>query len=281
MLKTKLSIITINYNNLAGLKKTVESVVNQTYQEFEYIVIDGGSTDGSKEFIESQRNKIDYWVSEPDNGIYNAMNKGILNASGEYLLFLNSGDHLFDNKVINANIQYILKYDLIYFDLQMISAASTKIASYPERLRFSDLYFGSLPHPATFIKKTLFEKVGFYDENLNIVSDWKFFILALFKYDSTYVKINATLATFYADGISSNNDNLLERNQVLNDCFQEYVLDYEVFSTAEKHQKILEMNRFIMLAEMEKCLLGKKILSVFFRTYLFLFSKKKLKDILN
>jgi glycosyltransferase involved in cell wall biosynthesis len=91
----KLSIITINYNNLEGLQRTVESVVNQTWQEFEYIVIDGGSTDGSADFIESQSETIDYWVSEPDKGIYNAMNKGIAKASGEYLLFLNSGDHLF------------------------------------------------------------------------------------------------------------------------------------------------------------------------------------------
>lgn len=278
---SKLSIITINYNNLEGLKKTVESVVNQTWQEFEYIIIDGGSTDRSKGFIESQSDKIDYWISEPDKGIYNAMNKGILKANGEYLVFLNSGDHFFDDDVLKENIQYVENYDLIYFDLQMISATSTKIACYPASLRFSDLYFGSLPHPATFIKKTLFEMVGLFDENLKIVSDWKFFILAVFKYHCTYIKIKGTIATFYADGISSNIDNLLERNQVQNECFKEYVLDYEVFLAAENRQKLLETNRYKMLAEMEKSSVGKKILSVFFRTYLFLFSKKKLKDILN
>lgn len=277
----KLSIITINYNNLEGLKRTVESIRNQTWQEFEYIVIDGGSTDGSAKYIASQSENIDYWVSEPDKGIYNAMNKGIAKATGEYSLFLNSGDHFFDDDVLKENIQYVENYDLIYFDLQMISTSSNKIAIYPEHLRFSDLYFGSLPHPATFIKKTLFEKVGCYDENLKIVSDWKFFILALFKYHCTYIKINGTLATFYADGISSNEDNLQERSHVLNECFKEYVLDYEVFSTAEQHQKLLEMNRFKMLVEMEKSLPGKKILSLFLRTYLFLFSKKKSKDILN
>ena len=281
MFTTKLSIITINYNNLEGLKKTVSSVVDQTYQEFEYIVIDGESTDGSKAYLESQSDAIDIWVSEPDNGIYNAMNKGIMKASGAYLLFLNSGDHLFDDEVLNNNIQYIQKYDLIYFDLQMISATSTKIASYPDSLRFSDLYFGSLPHPATFIKKTLFEKVGLYDENLKIVSDWKFFILALFKYHCTYIKINGTLTTFYSDGISSSKDNSLERSQVAEECFKEFILDYEVFLTAEKQKKTLAMNRFKMLMEIEKSSLGKKTVSVFLRTYLFLFSKKKLKDILK
>lgn len=277
----KITIITISFNNLEGLKKTVTSVVNQTWQDFDYIVIDGGSTDGSKAFIESHTDKINYWVSEPDKGIYNAMNKGILKANGEYLLFLNSGDHFFNNEVLSESIQHVQKYDLIYFDLQMISATNRKIARYPTNLRFSDLYFGSLPHPSTFIKKTLFEKVGCYDENLKIVSDWKFFILAVFKYHCNYIKINGIVATFYADGISSKKDNLLERNQVLNECFKEYILDYEVFSTAEKQQKLLKMNRFKMLAEIEKSLTGKKMLSVFFKTYLFLFSKKKLKDILN
>ena len=88
----KLSIITINRNNAAGLRRTIESVVSQTYTEFEYIIIDGASTDESVDVIKEYADKITFWVSEPDNGIYNAMNKGILKAKGEYLLFLNSGD---------------------------------------------------------------------------------------------------------------------------------------------------------------------------------------------
>ena len=85
----KLSVITINFNNRDGLRKTIESVVNQTYKDFEYIVIDGGSTDGSVDVIKEYTDRIDYWVSEPDKGIYNAMNKGIDVAQGEYCLFLN------------------------------------------------------------------------------------------------------------------------------------------------------------------------------------------------
>ena len=84
----KLSIITVNYNNLQGLQKTISSVLNQTWKEFEYIVIDGASTDGSVDFLENQGKYLDYWVSEPDKGVYQAMNKGIKKAKGEYLLFL-------------------------------------------------------------------------------------------------------------------------------------------------------------------------------------------------
>ena len=96
----KLSIITINYNNRDGLQKTIESVVSQSFKDFEWIVIDGGSNDGSRELIERYAESISYWVSEPDKGIYNAMNKGIKASNGDYLLFLNSGDSLCDEYVI-------------------------------------------------------------------------------------------------------------------------------------------------------------------------------------
>ncbi|TDD75960.1 glycosyltransferase family 2 protein [Flavobacterium caseinilyticum] len=225
----KISIITINYNNLEGLKRTVESVVNQTWQEFEYIVIDGGSTDGSAEYIESQASNIDYWVSEPDKGIYNGMNKGIAKATGEYLLFLNSGDHFFSDKVLEQNHKHIANYDLIYFDLQFIEELKSKVVCYPNKLCFSDLLLGSLPHPSTIIKASLFSAIGLYAEQYTIVSDWKFFILALFKYNCTYLKVNQTLSVFYLDGISSDSTQqeilFNEREEVLNSEFKNIIED--------------------------------------------------------
>jgi len=225
----KLSIITINYNNLEGLKKTLESVVNQTWREFEYIVIDGGSTDGSAEYLESKSEHIDYWVSESDIGIYNAMNKGIAKATGEYLLFLNSGDHLYSNTVLLENKDQIAGYDLIYFSIEFSDIKTSRIVSYPEQLNFSDFYLGTICHQSTFIKKTLFHELGVYDENLKLVSDWRFFALALFKYNCSYMKVDAILTTYYLDGLSSNfvNQELLreERKHVLNTDFRGYVED--------------------------------------------------------
>lgn len=281
----KLSIITINYNNVDGLKRTVESVLNQTWQEFEYIVIDGGSTDGSATYIESQSNNIDYWISEPDKGIYNAMNKGIMQAKGEYLLFLNSGDHLFNSLVLEQNHHYFTSFDLISFNLKVVGEEFSQVFSYPEIVRFSDLYFGSLPHASTFIKKSLFSTVGMYDENLKIVSDWKFFILALFRDKCTYLRVNELLSLFYLDGISSRVDNSEERNQVLKEYFDCYILDYEELvitrDIARKHQDITKSNRFKLLVEMEKTVIGKKIVSALFKIYIILFSKNKLRDILK
>jgi glycosyltransferase involved in cell wall biosynthesis len=281
----KLSIITINYNNLEGLKRTVESVVNQTWKEFEYIVIDGGSTDGSAAYIESQSDSFDYWVSEKDSGIYNAMNKGIRAANGEYLLFLNSGDHLFNNEVLEFNHHYLENEDLIYFNLEIIGIGTSNIISYPNQLIFSDLYFGSLPHPATFIKKELFNKVGLYDEELLIASDWKFFILALFKHNASYKYIDGTCSTFYLDGISSKQDFSEERREVLELFFSDYIIDYQELYENRQELKVardyLNTNRSKMLAEIEKITFGRKMISIIFRIIITIFSKNSVSEVLK
>lgn len=277
-MKTVLSIVTINYNNLGGLMATVSSVKNQTWQDFEYIVIDGGSDDGSKEYLESENQFLDIWVSEKDSGIYNAMNKGIKAAKGEYLLFLNSGDHLFNEKVLELNNGALKEKDLICFNLQMVRIGSSKIAKAPSKLRFYDLYSTSLPHPATFIKRELFNTVGLYDESLRIVSDWKFFLLALFKFNCSYLKVEQTLATFYLDGISSIEDSSNERALVMKEYFDPFILDYEELN---ENKKFVNTNRFMMLKEMEKSTFGKKLGSIFFRVYILFFSKRKLKDVLS
>lgn len=243
----KLSIITINYNNLEGLIRTVESVVDQTWNEFEYIVIDGGSTDGSAAYLETQKDKINYWVSEPDKGIYNAMNKGIEVASGEYLLFLNSGDHFYENSVLEMNYKFIKDYDLIYFNIKVISGKTEYIKNSPDYLVFSYFINDTLPHQATFINIDLFEKAGYYDESLKIVSDWKFFVESVCKFNATYLKIENILATHYLDGISAIPENwpliLEERNSVLKTGFKAFVDDSRHF--LEYRKKLTELGNLI------------------------------------
>ena len=139
--KPLVSIITINRNNLVGLRRTIASVLSQTWKEFEYIVIDGDSSDGSDEFIRTKDSLIDKWISEPDTGIYNAMNKGIKMASGEYLLFLNSGDELYSSNILEQNKDDIKEVDLVYFNIQMISDDKAYIHKYPDKLNFEFLMF--------------------------------------------------------------------------------------------------------------------------------------------
>lgn len=170
----KFSIITINYNNQEGLRKTIESVVNQTYTDFEYIVIDGGSTDGSVEVIKQYANEIGYWISEPDKGIYNAMNKGITKAHGDYLSFMNSGD-CFHNTHILENIAKLCTADIIVGRVANKSLDGQK-TSHSMKIRNVSMFLffhTALPHQGCFIKRSLFSH-HLYDESLKIVSDWKF-----------------------------------------------------------------------------------------------------------
>lgn len=249
--KPLISIITINYNDKKGLERTLNSVTNQTYQDFEYIVIDGGSTDGSKELIEQYNDKINYWISEPDKGVYNAMNKGVLKANGKYLLFLNSGDEFYTLNVLKENLNFIHTHDLIYFNINVVAEQNNYIKKYPSKISFSYLYNDTLPHPATFIKKNLFNVIGLYDENLKIVSDWKFFILALVKYNATYQYVDAVFSIFYFDGISSRKENLdllnTERKQVFNNEFPLIINDYSNINQQKLLVQELKMNRILKL----------------------------------
>lgn len=248
MSKTALiSIITINLNDIKGLERTLKSVFEQTWKEFEFVVVDGGSTDGSKELIESQDDKIDRWVSEPDKGIYNAMNKGIEMASGEYLLFLNSGDHFTGRRILQKNYKFVRDYDLIYFDIKVMEEGSEYIRSFPEKLVFSYFTKFTLPHQATFIKAELFERAGYYDENLKIVSDWKFFLKSVCDLNAKYLKIDDILTIHYLDGVSTDPENwpliVQERKGVLESGYGFFLEDSR--QLYEYRDKITEMEKTI------------------------------------
>ncbi|WP_316632868.1 glycosyltransferase family 2 protein [uncultured Flavobacterium sp.] len=208
MMKLLLSIITINYNNDKGLESTIQSVISQTYQDFEYLIIDGGSTDESVVYIESQSNKIDYWVSEPDNGIYSAMNKGIAKANGEYLLFLNSGDTLNGSNALKKFIEHQdFQGDIIYGDYKFEIGGKV----YPDNL--SPLFFirTSLPHQSTFFKREVFDIMGFYDERYKIVADRAFYIKCFLSNQFVFKHISYPLTVFDLSGVS--NDPLHKEKQ--------------------------------------------------------------------
>jgi glycosyltransferase involved in cell wall biosynthesis len=202
----KLSIITINFNNLKGLKRTLDSVIKQTLNDFEYLVIDGGSIDGSAAYIESQSKNIDYWVSEPDKGIYNAMNKGIVKAKGDYLLFLNSGDELFDNEVIEKCFPYFddgytcLSGSIVFFD----GDTEVSVKDHPEKMTFKYIVSRIISHQATFIKKESFLRYGLYNEENEIVSDSEFFFKIIALNGESYKSLDIKISKFYYGGISGN-----------------------------------------------------------------------------
>lgn len=221
----QISIITINLNNAKGLKETVKSVLSQSYRSFEFIIIDGNSNDNSLEVINKYKKSICFWVSEEDNGIYQAMNKGIKVAKGEYLLFLNSGDVLNGNKAIENYVNHPnFKGDVIYGNYKF--EKGEKI--YPEKLTPLHFFNSSLPHQSSFIKKELFSKFGFYDENYKIVSDKAFFIKCFLSKKVVFKHINIALSICDLDGISNTNHQLVkeENNAILKSLFGIYYEDY-------------------------------------------------------
>lgn len=201
----KLSIITVNLNNKSGLQKTIDSVISQTYKDFEWIIIDGGSTDGSKELIEQYSQYITYWISEPDKGIYNAMNKGIISANSEYLLFLNSGDWLINTNIIEQAFPFMNNADFVYGSLQLVNRdGDIKIWDIPIDSVTGEFFLNStMPHPATFIKKEKLLQYGGYDESYKIAADWKFFMDAILFGNSSLKKMPFVVSVFSEDGISS------------------------------------------------------------------------------
>ena len=199
----KLSIITINYNHLEGLKRTFQSVAVQSWRDFEWIVIDGGSTDGSREFIEGHKDCFSFWCSEPDNGVYHAMNKGIAKASGEYLNFMNSGDTFFDSSSLATVFSKGRTSDILYGAMLLPDGALDHGSMMKTELQWFDFYDNTLPHQASFIKRKLFDKVGFYDETYRISADWHFFAKAFVCYGASLEFIPSVLARFEGGGCSA------------------------------------------------------------------------------
>jgi glycosyltransferase involved in cell wall biosynthesis len=205
----KLSVITINRNNREGLAQTVESVLAQSWSEFEYIVIDGGSTDGSAEYLSGVSINLAYWVSEKDRGIYHSMNKGIEKATGDYLLFLNSGDYLAGNQILEKVQSQLNGEGIIYGDLILVNRdGMLETKEYPDHLTLSFVWEQSLPHPASFIRRDLFKRLGKYNEKVRITADWQFFMLALFSLGTDYKHFKQKITVFNLNGICNHPDNL-------------------------------------------------------------------------
>ncbi len=199
----KLSIITINFNDAIGLEKTIQSVINQTFKDFEYIVIDGASTDGSVDVIKKYSDKLTHWVSEPDSGIYNAMNKGTRLAQGEYCLYLNSGDFLAADDVLEKAFSYNFTEDIVSCNCLDFDDKHEWLKVPPKNISLFSFIGGSLPHPTSFIKRNLLNRIGGYNESYRIMSDWCFFLEAVIVQHCSYRTLDVLLTKFNCFGISS------------------------------------------------------------------------------
>ncbi len=235
-----ISVITVNRNNAAGLEKTIHSVVSQDFRDFEFIVIDGDSTDQSKNILSANNSRITFQVSEPDTGIYNAMNKGIRASKARYLLFLNSGDTLFNNRVLSEAANSLSDADLVSGDIiSRDRDGLEKLERSPQQAGLKEMITGTLWHPSTFIKRELFEKLGYYNESYRIAADYDFFVRAVLVAKCSYRHLNLPVAYFELDGLSNQPSffdlMINERKQIQKSWFTSGQLDaahdYDIVTT--------------------------------------------------
>ena len=235
----KFSIITVNYNNREGLIKTIESVINQTCTDYEYIIIDGDSNDGSAEVIKEYSDHITYWVSERDKGVYNAMNKGIAQAKGTYVNFMNSGDTFYSPNILE-NVCTLMNDDcdlVIGKDYnQDPDTGEVFTTILPTRVSMAALYMWTLPHQSAFIRRALFNESP-YDETLHIVADWKFYLDKIVYEGKTVQLLDMIICNREQEGISISqaSKTVEERHRVLSTLLPPGIYkDYETLANLDR-----------------------------------------------
>ncbi len=242
----KLSIITINYNNLKGLSKTYDSIMLQSFKDYEWIVIDGGSTDGSKDFIAKNQTKITWWCSERDGGIYNAQNKGILHADGEYLLFLNSGDTLLNRDTLDNVFSYVKDADVVYGDwIERKKYGFKKKCRYPYEACYYNFAIRPLCHQASFIRTSLLKHTP-YDEKYRICADWAKWV-ELSKRGCSFIHIPVDICFYLRDGISYHavREKKVEHRRILTEFYHKE-LSMVLWRQIDKNNKRLRTIRLLV-----------------------------------
>lgn len=205
----KLTIITVCYNSENYIEETIKSVINQEYKNIEYIIIDGKSTDSTLDIIKNycKLNKFIKYLSEEDNGIYDAMNKGIKLATGEYIFFLNSGDRLFDNKVLSdVSIMTEKNIDILYGNVVKTLNSKYEVVKYSPLYHLKMIIGRTICHQAMFVRRKNFIKYGNFDNNFKLASDFDF-ILRILKKNGRFKYIDRNIAYYDLSGISSKVEN--------------------------------------------------------------------------
>lgn len=207
----KISIITPTYNSVKTIRRTISSIIDQNYSELEYIVIDGGSTDGTLEIIKSYKNKINFkLISESDRGIFDAMNKGIKLATGDIIGILNSDDFYDNNKVLQniAEAFNDQKIEAVYGDIIYFGDDVNKVSRYWKAGKYKESKLNNgwiIPHPSLFLRKTVYDKCGIFNLDFKIAADYEFILRLLKVYKINVKYIHHVFVKMYSGGNSGKN----------------------------------------------------------------------------
>ncbi len=244
MKKSKVSVVTVVFNNKDGIKETIESVINQTLP-CEYIIIDGGSTDGTVDIIKEYDTQIDYWVSEPDNGIYDAMNKGLQKVTGEWVCFMNSGDRFHDNTVIEDIFQknYSNKVGVIWgnTDLYNKNKYVSKFKNKPFTMALMPYRTGmGICHQSMFICTRVAKELMF-DTKYQISADFAM-AYKIYKKGFKFIHVDKTVSNYDISGISSLSENgikiLHENMRIFIESNPQYCIQYLLYSLFKQYMRL-------------------------------------------
>ena len=241
----KITVITVVYNDANGIKRTIDSVESLDYQNIEYIIIDGNSADNTVDVIQANSKKVSKWISEPDSGIYDAMNKGIGMSTGDWLIFMNAGDEFADKDVISYIIPYINDYDIIYGSMLRVSDTAQYItrgitSEYPDAF---DFMHGSLGHQASFINRKVFKITGNYSTEYKLASDAKFFYDAIVINSARTKYIDKVIAKFSLGGASTTNQQLYNHERKV------FLIESLGLSVYSRYEELYRMKNNVEMAE--------------------------------
>lgn len=195
------SVITVCLNNISGIEKTIQSVLNQNYSKIEYIIIDGGSTDGTVEMIRKYHSKLKFWVSEKDSGISDAFNKGLGKTSGDYVVFLNSGDYYINENSIKNLVISSDGFDVIYGGIRY--QRSYKPEVYPKSVLDASYWVrGSIPHQSAMTSRNVFDRLGPFKLSLKYCMDYDLFYRA-YQAGFKFLAIPLMITSVNCDGVSN------------------------------------------------------------------------------
>ena len=211
--KPVVSIITACLNAENTIEQTILSVINQTYPNIEYVIIDGNSTDGTLDIVKKYEDHIAKWISEPDTGVYDGMNKGIIHTTGDILYFLNAGDHLYNNGIIEEVVNKFADGDIVavYGNVEVLNEHSKKTIVRGTRVTHNNLLYRRVCHQALFVRRELFEEFGNFVTTLKFSADHEFIVKAIKRYPNKFLYVNETIARYQDGGMSCK---MMERTKI-------------------------------------------------------------------
>ena len=236
----KITIITVCFNAVSSLEETIQSILQQSYKDYEFIIVDGASTDGTLKIIDRYKKHIDTLISEKDSGIYNAMNKGLKQAKGEYIFLLNAGDRFFAENTLEKMFHSDPTADIIYGDVIMEKSDDVFVRKFhPSKMNVLYGFNQTICHQAIFIKNSLYKSLGSFNEHYKISGDYEFFLRVMVSKKFSFQYIPEIVSIYDLSGVSTRNRDIAGKER------KESAKSHYGYFTRVRYAVLFQLGRFL------------------------------------